>query len=287
MGMQDKEVFSRVLGLVEPWRVKEVRLDLEAGRVNVEVECRAGEEWASQDGRRLHIHSRELRRWRHLDTMQLTTVIECLVPGVVVPRVVDPQNGRTTMVEVPWAAGPRSRWTAMFEAWAVRVLEAVPTLSRACDLLDIDWHAAQAIKARAVQRGLERRAEEEADIGHIGIDEKSFGRGQDYISCAVDIDGRRVLEVVEGRTQEAAGELIRKALPDEEDRGRVKAACIDMWAAFEAAVGQELPAASVVFDPFHVVAHAGKAVNEVRRGEHKRLAAQGEDVLKGTRQLWL
>ena len=33
-----------MLGLVEPWRVKENRLDLEAGKVDGEVECRAGEE---------------------------------------------------------------------------------------------------------------------------------------------------------------------------------------------------------------------------------------------------
>ena len=67
----------------------------------------------------------------------------------------------------------------------------------------------------------------------------------------------------------------------------MRAACIDMWPAFEAAVGEELPDAAVVFDPFHVVAHAGKAVDEVRRAEHKRLAADGDDLLKGTRQLWL
>ena len=280
--MKDKEFFSRVLGLAEPWRVKEVRLDLEGKRVDVEIECRAGEVWAGQDGRRLHIHGWEQRQWRHLDTMQLETIIGCRVP-----RVVDPETGATVMVEVPWAAGPRSRWTLLFEAWAVQVLEAVPALSRACGLLGIDWHAARAIKQRAVERGLERRAQEQGAIEHIGIDEKSFGKGQDYISCAVDIDGRRVLEVVAGRTQEAAAELLRKALPEPGARAGVRAACIDMWAAFEAALGEVLPQADIVFDPFHVVSHAGKAVDEVRRAEHRRLAAEGASVLKGTRQLWL
>ncbi len=69
--MKDKEFFSRVLGLVEPWRVKEVRLDLEAKRVDVEIECRAGEVWAGEGGKRLHIHGWEQRQWRHLDPMQL------------------------------------------------------------------------------------------------------------------------------------------------------------------------------------------------------------------------
>ena len=140
---------------------------------------------------------------------------------------------------------------------------------------------------RAVERGLERRGREQGAIEHIGIDGKSFGKGQDYIGCAVDIDGRRVLEVVAGRTQEAAAGLLRKALPGAGARAGVRAACIDMWAAFEAAVGEVLPDAEIVYDPFHVVFHAGKAVDEVRRAGHRRLAAEGASVPKGTRQLWL
>ena len=41
--MKDKEFFSRVPGLVEPWRVKEVRLDLEARRVEVGDRMPAGD----------------------------------------------------------------------------------------------------------------------------------------------------------------------------------------------------------------------------------------------------
>ena len=271
-----------MLGLVEPWRAKDVRLDLEGKRVDAGIECRAGEVWAGQDGRRLHIHGWEQRQWRHLDTMRLETIIKCRVP-----RVVDPGTGATVMVEVPWAAGPRPRWTLLFEAWAVQVPGAVPALDRACGLPGIDRHAARAIKQRAVERGLERRAQEQGAIEHIGIDGKSFGKGQDYIGCAVDIDGRRVLEVVAGRTQEAAAGLLRKALPGAGARAGVRAACIDMWAAFEAALAEVLPDAEIVYDPFHIVAHAGKAVDEVRRAGHRRLAAEGASVPKGTRQLWL
>ena len=63
--MKDKGFFSRGPGLVEPWRAKDVRLDLEARRVDAGIECRADEVRAGQDGRRLHIHGRERRQWRH------------------------------------------------------------------------------------------------------------------------------------------------------------------------------------------------------------------------------
>ena len=47
--MQDQEFFGKVLGLEEPWRVKDVKLDLPR-RVEVTLECRAEHEWHGEDG---------------------------------------------------------------------------------------------------------------------------------------------------------------------------------------------------------------------------------------------
>jgi hypothetical protein len=58
---------------------------------------------------------------------------------------------------------------------------------------------------RAVERGqLERNLDE---VTHVGLDEKSFRRGQAYISVMTDIDASRVLEVSEGRDEAAADVL--------------------------------------------------------------------------------
>ena len=40
-----------------------------------------------------------------------------------------------------------------------------------------------------------------------------FGRGQDYVSLMTDLDGSRVLEVVPGRDEEAAGKLWKTLFP--------------------------------------------------------------------------
>ena len=47
-----------------------------------------------------------------------------------------------------------------------------------------------------------------------------------------------------------------------------------------------LPDATIVFDKFHIAKLAGEAVDQVRRAEAK-LAAEGDDRLKGTRYSWL
>jgi len=35
--MDEKDLFTQALGVQAPWEIKEVRMDLEAGRVEVEV----------------------------------------------------------------------------------------------------------------------------------------------------------------------------------------------------------------------------------------------------------
>jgi hypothetical protein len=102
--MNEKDLFTQALGVQAPWEIKEVRMDLEAQRVEVEVEC-SQTVWADPETRqRLHIHGYEKRRWRHLDTMQFETIIVAEVPRLKYP------DGRTELVPVAWAE-PHSRHT--------------------------------------------------------------------------------------------------------------------------------------------------------------------------------
>ncbi len=93
---------------------------------------------------------------------------------------------------------------------AARVLQAVPKVSRAAELLRLDRHSAWEIKARAVDRVLARRAAE--PISNLGLDAKNFGRRQDYATVLADPAGKLVIEVAAGRTQEATEGLLADAL---------------------------------------------------------------------------
>ena len=136
---------------------------------------------------------------------------------------------------------------------------------------------------RAVQRGLARREVEGLKV--VGLDEKSFGRGQDYISVLSDLQEGRVLEVVpDNNTQ--SGCALWQSLPPAQ-RVQVQAAAMDMSAGFAAATRQEAPHAAIVHDKFHVSVLLNDAVDKVRRREHRLLQQEGDDRLCGSRQLWL
>lgn len=185
-------------------------------------------------------------------------------------------------IAVPWA-GKNSRFTLLFEAFAIQVLQACRSVKDASTLLGIDWKSANRIMQMAVERGLAHRQTNQ--IVQVGIDEKSFGKGQDYVSLMCDLKESRVLEVVPDRNRDAA-DLLWKSLPAEQ-RGRMQSVGMDMWKPFMAATQAHAPQAAIVHDKYHIAAPLGYAVDLVRRQEHKASSAQGDDTLKGTRYPWL
>ena len=73
--MKDTDLYSRILGLSDPWFVADVELDTGGGRVDVHVDHAAGVRWRCPTcGRELACRDHaEPRVWRHLDTCQFKT----------------------------------------------------------------------------------------------------------------------------------------------------------------------------------------------------------------------
>lgn len=271
--------YASALGLTEPWTIQRVDLDTEALTLDIRVvhgahtapcpECKKDTPV---------IDHREQRSWRHLNMMQFVTTITARIP-----RINCSVHGVKT-IAVPWADS-HTRFTLLFERFAIEVLHTCTSITKATALLGISWHQVQHLKERAVHRGLVRRTQK--PIRYVGTDEKSFLKGHRYASLAYNLDESCVLEVVEGRTREAAVLLLNKAIP-EEQRGFVEAGAMDMWQPFmdgwKEVFGSDTP---IVHDKFHVAKYLGTAVDSVRKGEHKTLRNEGSDLLTKTKYLWL
>ena len=272
------EHYRLLLGLDDAWDVVRVDLSLGEKRVEILLEYIATGGTCPQcgGGGPLADHAPE-RKWRHLDTMQFETILIAKTP-----RTECPKCGTKTMT-VPWAE-KHSRFTLMFEALAIEVIKACGNIKAAAGLLGLHWNVAHRIMQRAVQRGLKRRDTD--SVEHVGIDEKSFRRGQDYISLMTDLDSSRVLEVSEGRDETAANRLWKSLSP--ENKQQIKAVAVDMWSAYLKSIRANAPNAEIVHDRFHVSKYLNEAVDKVRRQEHKKLKKnEGESPLTGSKQLWL
>lgn len=274
--MRDKQLYQQILGIESPWRVATVDVSVQDGEVRVQVEAQAGSRHrCPRCGKRCPGYDRRVRRWRHLDTCQLKTILVAEVP-----RVECPEHG-VVMVKVPWAE-PGSGFTALFEALVIDWLKEASTAAVARQL-KLSWNAIDGIMQRAVKRGLARRKRTPAK--RIGVDETAFRKGHDYVT--VVSDGATVLHVADERKQ-ASLEGYYAGL-SETERAAIESVSMDMWPAYIGATRAALPDADtkIAFDKFHVAKYLGEAVDKVRRSEHKALRAQGRDDLVRSKYAWL
>jgi transposase len=266
------------MGLREPWKVSDVRVDFEGLKVDVWVEWPLERKAPCPEcgaGCAIYDH-REERQWRHLDTMQFQTILHCRIPRI------NCSDHGVKSITVPWSE-KNSRFTALFERLAIDVLLGCQNQTKAKELLRLSWDEVHLIMEKAVGRGLQRRSE--GGITHIGVDEKSFLKGHRYATIMSDLDNARVLDVARDRKEESLAELFRR-IP-EEQRQEIAAVAIDMWEPYINAVEQLLPEADIVHDKFHIAKYLGEAVDKVRKSEHRGLKKEGADTLKGTKYLWL
>ena len=277
--MDDKHLFTKILGIHLPWFIKQVAVKENEQRIDIfvdhepdiRVRCPVCENFYG-----LYDHAPE-RVFRHLDTCQMQTYIHVRLPRVNCPKhgvkQIDSQFGENG-----------SQMTFAFESRVIRVLQecSIKASARLCGLSwDQSWNAMD----RAVSRGRLRKPHQVP--GRIGVDEKSIARGHKYESLVYDIDAATVEYVCDDRNQQSLESYYRQFTHDE--LKQIKAIAMDMWDPYIAATKACVPGASekIVFDRFHVMRHVVNAVDKVRKDEHRQLAEQGDKSLAGTKYLWL
>lgn len=278
--MEDRALYQQILGLTSPWTVSSVKMDVPNEEIEVHVVHAPGEQFCCPECNRTlscYDHS-PARRWRHLDSCQFKTILVASIP-----RVECPEHG-VKQVNVPWA-GKSSRFTILFERFAIDVLLATQTVKGAVAVLRISWDQAWHILQRAVKRGQARKVMQ--IMPKIGIDEKAFKKGHSYLTLLVDLENSTVESIAEGNDTEA-GIACLSSLSAEQLQG-VEAISMDMSAAYVKAAKAVIPLAEekIVHDRFHIMKLANEAVDKVRRGEHRKLSADGDNRLSRTKYIWL
>ena len=116
----------------------------------------------------------------------------------------------------------------------------------------------------------------------IGIDEISIRKGHNYRVIVSDLERERPIWVGGEGRKEADIDLFFAALGKHKS-ARIELAAMDMWKPFRNSVANHAPRAQIIFDKFHIMRHLSKALDEVRRGEYKRLSGKDRSYIKGQR----
>ena len=113
----------------------------------------------------------------------------------------------------------------------------------------------------------------------LSLDEAHHRRRHELATVVSDLDHRRVVEVLDGRSRQVIERYLR-ALP-EPHRRAIEVVSIDPYEAYRQAIHNELPWARIVVDHFHLVRGVNTALDSVRRESQRQRATRRP---KGTRQ---
>jgi transposase len=194
------------------------------------------------------------RRWRGLDLGETRVWLEADAP-----RVACPTHGPTVR-QVPWArhgAGHTHGFDQQVAWLATQCSKTAIT-----ELMRIAWRTVGAILAR-VWADTADRVDLFAGLRRIGIDEISYKKGHKYLIVVVDHDTRRLVWAAPGRDRATLRQFFD--LLGKDRCAQITHVSADGADFIDAVVAERCPNAVRVADPFHVVAWATDALDEVRR----------------------
>ena len=176
--------------------------------------------------------------------------------------------------DISKAAEPRAKLSRRALRWALEALVCQHlSVARVAEGLAVSWNTANnAVLAEGKRVLIEDPARFDG-VRVIGVDEhvwRHTRRGDKYVTVIIDLTPirdktgpARLLDMVEGRSKAA----FKQWLADRPQawRDAVEVVAMDGFTGFKTAVGEELPSAVTVMDPFHVVRLGGDALDECRR----------------------
>jgi len=263
------KVFETALGIAAPWAVVSVEFDEAAKLLTVLIDFKPGSRFAVSGYEGMHpVHDTVTKTYRHLNFFEHECRLQVRTPRVKLP------NGSVRLVE-PEFAGRLSGFTLLFEALILMLAQQMP-FAAVARIVGESAHRVMAVCERYVNIALGMA--DLSEVKALAIDETSRARGHDYITLAADAIERRVLFVTEGRDARAIEELAAHLDEHSCPPGQIATVSIDMSPAFIKGCAEHLPNAHITFDKFHVIWHAGTAVDKMRRIEQRT-----DKSLKGMR----
>ena len=163
----------------------------------------------------------------------------------------------------------------------------------ACESAAVRRVAGQWGLASSTVRGMDKRylsrwaaGRRKPALRQMGVDEIYLGKKQKFVTVVSNLETSEPLWLGRERKKETLDEFFATQLSPYQRQG-IEAACVDMWKPFRLSVEQCAPQCRMVYDKFHILQHAARAVDEVRRAEFFRKGGAARELVKGKRWLLL
>lgn len=267
-------MFKIALQVEDPWELTYIEFDDEEDAWHLYLDFERGATFVCPHcGKACKAYDAERKQWRHLDFWNWKTYMHARVP-----RTNCRACNKITLVPLKWSR-PKSHFTYLFEAWAMRLMAEMPVSAAAREIREHDTRLWRIFHHYVDQ------AMSELDISkvsRVAIDETSSRRGHRYITLFVDVDTKIVLFAIEGKGKDSLERFKEHLASKNVEPKQIQEICCDMSPAFIRGIQEQFPDAQITFDKFHVMKMVNEAVDEVRIEEQK-----STPELKKTKYVWL
>lgn len=195
---------------------------------------------------------------------------------VEVRRVLCRRCGKVKREKFPWLAD-NPFYTKRF-AWYVGRRCRETTVKEMARELRLDWKTVKALDKEYMREQLRRTGIPGPKA--IGIDEISIRKGHTYRIVVSDLVRKRPIWFGGVDRSCESMDIFYQWLGEKKAAG-IKLAVMDMWRAFEKSTMKNAPKAAILYDKFHVIRHLGKALDQVRKEEYRRLVGEDRSYIKG------
>ena len=196
------------------------------------------------------------------------------------------------------AAEPRAKLSRRGLRWALAGIVCQHlSIARVAAGLGVAWNTANDAVLAEGKRILIDDEHRFDGVEVIGVDEhvwRHTRRGDKYVTVIIDLtpirDGNgpaRLLDMIEGRSKKTFKTWLASRPKDW--RERVDVVAMDGFTGYKSAATEELPEATTVMDPFHVVRLGGEALDSCRRRVQRatkaRRGRKGDPLYRSRRTL--
>lgn len=246
--MNQQELFALALGLQEPWHIDSIDFNpgitWNEGNMTIKISFTCGAKFAASDGNFYTAYDTTKRKWQHLNFFQHKCFLIAPAPRIMLP------DGKTEVVELPWTR-EGSRFTLLFEAFAMMLIEREMPISKVAELMGVHDGVIRRIFNYRVTEA--RKTQDLLAVISIGVDETSVKKGHKYVTVAVDLETRQVIHVTDGKDKQTLKAVKEHLVAHKGQPEQVKHLSMDMSPAFIAGAAEHFPAAFITFDKFHIV----------------------------------
>ncbi len=182
--------------------------------------------------------------------------------------------GRVWRQDLSSAAAPRAKLSRHAVLWALKcvVIDRL-SIARVAMGLGASWHTVNDAVLAAGQALLIDDPSRLDGVRVIGVDEHAWRhtrRGDKYVTVIIDLTPvrdqtgpARLLDMVQGRSKQVFTDWLDTQ--SAAFRDGIEVVAMDGFTGFKTATSEQLPDATAVMDPFHVVALAGDALDRCRQ----------------------